>query len=252
MPQSHKNSTTAKRVLVGLLIFGIGYLWGSLTIYKQIFPFEQLKLVKNAVLHEVVLNKPSDVNRLAPNARGQEQRDQFKLFERQADVVMIGDSLTRRGHWEKIFPGARIANRGIAADRTDDILRRMDTILSVKPEKAFIMVGINDFSMGRSVDEVFKDYIKIIDELQSNNIQIHIQSTLECSNCGERLEKVRLLNQKLEQLAGERKLTYININDGLTNKEDGLLPEYTNDGIHLIGSGYITWSQTITPYISSN
>ena len=247
MPRSIKNITIAKRLLAGLLIFSVGYLWGSLTFVKQIFPFEQLRLVKQAVIHE-----PSEVITPGPNTMWQERRDQFKLFGRQADVVMIGDSITQLGHWQDIFPKARIANRGIKGDRTDDILRRMDTILSVKPEKAFIMIGINDFYRGKSVDEVFTDYTKIINELQDNNIQVYIQSTLECSNCGEHLGKVRLLNQKLEQFAVERKLTYININDGLTNKDDGLLPEYTSDGIHLTGSGYIKWSQTIAPYINSN
>ena len=175
-------TNTAKRVLAGLLIFSIGYLWGGLTIYKQIFPFEQLRLVKSAVL-----NKSSDHNRLAPNPMRQERRDQYQLFGRQADVVMIGDSITQAGHWEDIFPTVRIANRGVDWDRTDDVLRRMDTILSVKPEKAFIMIGINDFSMRRSVDEVFTDYTRIVNELQNNNIQVYIQSTLECRNCGERL-----------------------------------------------------------------
>ena len=246
MPRSNMNTTMAKTVLAGLLIFGIGYLWGSLTFVKQVFPFEQLRLIRHAVFSE-----PSEVIKPGPNTMWQERRDQFMLFGRQADVVMIGDSLTQSGHWQDMFPKASIANRGIKGDGTDDILRRMDTILSVKPKKAFIMIGINDLYRGKSVDAVFKDYIEIINELESNNIQIYIQSTLECSDCGERLGKVRLLNQKLERLAVERKLTYININDGLTNRETGLLPDYTSDGIHLTGNGYVKWSQTITPYISS-
>lgn len=248
MSRSTRNTTTtAKKLLAGLLLFSMGYLWGGLTFVKQIFPFEQLRFIKQAVFHE-----PSEVMRPGPNTMWQERRDQFKLFGRQAEVVMIGDSITQSGHWRDIFPEAKIANRGIKGDRTDDILRRMDTILSAKPEKAFIMVGINDFTMGKSVDKVFTDYLKIVNELQSNNIQTYIQSTLECSNCGERLEKVRLLNLKLERLAAERNLTFININNGLTSKDDGLLPEYTNDGIHLTAGGYVKWSQTIATYISSN
>lgn len=247
MPRRFKNTTTAKKVISGLLIFGVGYIWGSLTFVKQIFPFEQLRLVK-----QTLLNEPVEIIVPGPNTMWQERRDQFKVFGRPADVVMIGNSITQSGHWQDMFPEAGIANRGISGDGTGDILRRMDTILSVKAKKAFIMIGINDFYRGKSLDDVFKDYTKIINELQDNNIQVYIQSTLECSNCGDNLEKVRLLNQRLEQLALEGKLTFININDGLTSKDDGLLPEYTSDGIHLTGSGYIKWSQTIAPYINSN
>jgi lysophospholipase L1-like esterase len=237
-----------KNILIGVSLLGLGYFWGGLTVHKQIFPYEQIILAK-----KLLTNKHVDDSKLQTNPNWPERREQFELFGRQADVVMIGDSITHAGHWDDIFPSTKIANRGIARDRTDDIIKRIDAIISVQPKKAFLMVGINDLNWGRSVDEIFNDYKKIVTTLQNNKIQVFIQSTLECrkKDCKNKLEKVRDLNKKLQIYATQQHLIYININEGLTSEKEGLLSEYTYDGIHLRGIGYEKWSKTIAPYIFS-
>jgi lysophospholipase L1-like esterase len=246
--ESNNGANRTKRILVGISALTFGYLWGGLTVYKQIFPFEQMRLVK-----DVLTGKYTGNNSLPANPNWKGRREQFEIFGRQADVVMIGDSITHAGHWDDIFPNIKIANRGIDSDRTDDVIGRMDNIVSVKPKKAFVMIGINDLIWGRSVDDVFADYQKIVTNLQSNKIRVYIQSTLECSksSCGERLENVRKLNERLKTYATETNITFININDGLTSQRDGLLKEFTHDGIHLLGNGYVVWSKTIAPYVVS-
>lgn len=250
MRESNNGVNRTKSILIGFFVLAFGYLWGGLTVYKQIFPVEQIRLVKKVLTGKYTAN-----NSLPANPNWKERREQFEIFGRQADVVMIGDSITHAGHWDDIFPNIRIANRGIAGDRTDDVISRIDNIISVKPKKAFVMIGINDLvGWGRSVDDVFADYKKIVTSLQNNKIQVFIQSTLECSksSCGEKLENVRKLNEKLKAYATEKNITFININDGLTSQQDGLLKEYTYDGIHLLGSGYVVWSKTIAPNVISN
>jgi lysophospholipase L1-like esterase len=108
---------------------------------------------------------------------------------------MIGDSITERAEWKEIFPASSIANRGISADRYDDILRRIPTALKVTPKKAFLMFGINDFGIFQTVDAVFANYQRVIEQLEAAHVQVHIQSTLECSRatCGEMLDKIRML-----------------------------------------------------------
>lgn len=243
---SNNAANTTKSIPVGIFFLTLGYLLGALNVYKQIFPFEQIRLVKS-----VSTVKYTGNNSLPVNLNWQDRREQFEIFGRQADVVMIGDSITHLGHWNDIFPNIKIANRGIGSDRTDDVIRRINNIITVKPKKAFVMIGINDLSWGRSVDDVFADYEKIVTKLYNNKIQVFIQSTLECSksSCGEKLENIRKLNEKLKAYATEKNITFININDGLTSQKDGLLKEYTYDGIHLVANGYVVWSKTISPYV---
>lgn len=231
-----------KFVIVCVSVFA--YVFGGLTVQKQLFPFEQVLALKHVILGK---------NGLQPNSNWPERRDQFKLFVRQADVVMIGDSITHAGHWDDIFQSIKIANRGIGSDRTDDVLRRIGQITNVNPKKAFIMIGINDFNWERSVDDVFFDYIKIVNGLTEKGIKVYIQATLECSKwvCGNKLLSVRELNAKLKDYCIQDGLQYIDINKGLVSVEEGLLDSYTYDGIHLLGAGYEIWSKSIAPYVLS-
>jgi len=220
----------------------IGYFWGGITVYRELFPFEYVRYIKNKLAGGgLVMDgeiKPRNV--------------MFQMFSPQSDVVMVGDSLTEWGLWNEIFPGKRIANRGIGGDRTDDILRRIDQITSVKPNKAFLSAGTNDLISGKSIDQTFADYIKIVDKLQSNGITVFIQSTVECrkSTCGARLAETRMLNAKLEKFAAENKIQYININDGITSESDGLLPQFTPDGLHLLGTAYLVWKNNIERFVN--
>jgi lysophospholipase L1-like esterase len=178
----------------------------------------------------------------------------FQTFSPRSDVVMVGDSLTAAAPWNEIFPKVQIANRGIDGDTTHDILLRMDTILSVLPKKALIMVGINDIHRGASLDSVFWNYREIVKRLQQAGVIVIIQSTLECSKdvCGDRVYQVRDLNKQLEDFAKGNNIVFLDINADLSNPSDGLLSKYSYDGIHLLASGYVKWSERIRPYVTAN
>ena len=80
------------------------------------------------------------------------------------------------------------------------------------------MVGFNDINNGLSVNEAIKNYVEIIEELKTSGIEVVVQSTLECSKtkCGDRLSKLRQLNQKLEEYSTSHKLIFIDINKRLS------------------------------------
>jgi lysophospholipase L1-like esterase len=164
---------------------------------------------------------------------------------------MIGDSITEGGVWSEMFPEIRIANRGVHGDSTKAIVQRMDSILSVQPRKAFIMAGINDINEGTPLETIFQNYLKIIRQLRAEKITVHIQSTIECSRnlCGEHLDQVRKLNKKLLHYALSNNIVFIDLNEGLTSVNDGLLDKFTVDGVHLRGGAYINWRRKIAPFI---
>ncbi len=239
--ESNSSANKTKSILIGVLLLGLGYFFGGLTFYQQLFPFEEIRIVKN-IFFGGNLYEPKPRNTL------------FQTFSPQANVVMIGDSNIEGGVWDEIFTKTRVTNRGIGGDRTDDILRRMEPIFAVNAKKAFVMVGINDIFYGKSIDTILTNYASIVQQLRNKGTSVYIQSTLECSanECGNTLEKVRELNTKLKSYAAEQKIPYIDINVGLTSEKQGLLTEYTFDGVHLLGKGYLKWSQTISPYVYSH
>jgi len=221
--------------LLGILLF----IYGILVERYRIFPFEQIRYVKNIIL-------PTSTSYEKPRAT------LFDYFSPQVDVVMIGDSITQNAIWSEIFPNIKIANRGLTGDKTEDILKRMDNILSVQPKKALIMVGIMDIYSGLSVNEIIKNYVEIIEEIRAKKITVVVQSTLECSKkeCEDRLDKVRQLNQKLEEYSTTHNFVFVDINKRLSSIEEGLLSQYSYDGIHLIGKGYSVWAEQISGAIN--
>ena len=221
-------------LLIGIFLFVYGIAVG----YYGIFPFKQVRYIKNIIL-------PTST----PYKERKPRVTLFDYFSPEVDVVMIGDSNTQHAIWGEIFPNIKIANRGVEGDTTEKILQRMDTIFSVKPKSALIMVGFNDISIDISINEIINNYVKIIEELKTNNINVVVQSTLECSRtkCGDKLDKLRQLNQKLEEYSSAHNLVFVDINKLLSSTKEGLLSKYaTYDGIHLTGEGYSVWAEQIS------
>jgi lysophospholipase L1-like esterase len=239
----------------GIVTFGLAcWLYGILTFYLEIFPFQQIREVKNLMLGGTLSEeRAAKLKQAEPTAYQNSRNNLFQAFTPKVDVVMIGDSLTNAFEWADISVSNKIANRGIGGDTAEDILNRLEPIFALKPQKAFLMFGINDIYARKPVNDIFNNYINIIKNLRKNQIEVYIVSTVECSLaiCGARLETVRLLNQKLAEYAKNEKIIYININSTLSNDKLGLLSEYTPDGIHLLANGYGKWVAMIKPFIDT-
>lgn len=164
------------------------------------------------------------------------------------DVVFLGDSITERAIWTELFPGIKIANRGIGGDRTDGMLKRLDTVKGTGAKKVFIMADINDIAKGVSVEDIYSNYSSIVQSLKSVGMEVFIQSTLYADRDPLWNKKVTQLNQRLITLAKEQNLTFINLNLKLS-KHSKLEKQFSNDGLHINGKAYGLWAEQIKPYI---
>ena len=242
------------KALVFIFVLLITYTYGLVTVQYKFFPYYEIRSFKRSVLSEVTVNASNTNHKSKKNDKGEFIDTSKKSFieehTRKVDVVMVGDSIIDSAEWEDLFPTVNIGDQGIAGDTTWGVLNRIDLITKSNPSKVFIMVGINDIGRGESVDIIFSNYSKIINELLKSNINVYLQSTLlvgkdhYADN-----DKVLGLNKMLEEYANTRdRITYINLNDRLT---DGsfLKEEYSNDSLHLNGKGYKIWKETIAPYV---
>jgi lysophospholipase L1-like esterase len=184
-----------------------------------------------------------------------ERTSLFDAIKTTSSVVMVGDSLTGGAEWRELFPDVSIANRGIDGDTSGGILERMAGIVAVHAKKAFVMIGINDFTgAGRSVEEVFGNYMKIVAALKQGGAEVFVQSTLMCNerkaawkSCAAANVKIKQLNRRLAA-PGRKEFTFIDINRKLAD-ERGLKDELTYDGVHLNGKGYLLWRNEIAPFV---
>ncbi|MEO8892716.1 MAG: GDSL-type esterase/lipase family protein, partial [Coleofasciculaceae cyanobacterium] len=156
--------------------------------------------------------------------------------------------------WSEIFMNENIKNRGISGDTTDGVLNRISSIIESKPAKLFIMIGINDLNMGVSVENVVNNYQLILKSLV-NNIpaeQVFIQSLLPINNqlrnnCIN--QRIVDLNAKIKELTQVFSFQYINLFPAFLDKYNQLDIQYTSDGVHLNGRGYLVWKELIEKYV---
>ena len=57
------------------------------------------------------------------------------------------------------------------------------------------------------------------------------------------------INSSLKKMASEENLKYIDLFEKFVNDEGKMNVKYTNDGLHLLGEGYMLWKSIVEPYI---
>jgi lysophospholipase L1-like esterase len=134
-------------------------------------------------------------------------------------------------------------------------LLRIDKILESKPKKIFILIGINDLSADFQIQLCADNYKNIISKIRTGSplTKIYIQSILPINNKFYRgfatNEKIRIINSKLQNLANEEQSAYIDLFPHFINSEGNMDEKYSNDGLYLLGSGYLVWKSVIEKYV---
>jgi lysophospholipase L1-like esterase len=245
-----KNKMRSIRFLIVGAIATLSFTYGALVGRYHWFPFNQLSAAKS------VVSKSALATRVPQNRDGRRVNHLNRIaiydsYKTQADVAMIGDSITDFAEWAEMFPEVSIVNRGIAGDTAVGVLERLDSVLATGAKSAFIMIGVNDISEGASAEEVFAVYARILDKLLDAGVRPYVQSTLMLGEQRKRWNPTIVeLNDMLKREAERKNLFYIDLN--LSVASGGVLDErYTNDGIHLNAAGYRIWREKIGPIVSS-
>lgn len=171
------------------------------------------------------------------------------LPQSESDIIFLGDSITDLCEWAELFKNDRIKNRGICGDTTEGILNRLIRVIESKPQKLFLMIGINDLNGGRKLTDILNSY-RIISETIKNKTpatQVFIQSVLPVNAklFQKYNEKIISLNAKLKDLAQEFSFEYMDLYNYFLDSNNELDARYTTDGLHLNGQGYLIWKKII-------
>lgn len=165
------------------------------------------------------------------------------------DIVFLGDSITAAFPLNELQLPTEPKNRGINGDTTRGVLRRLDQVTAGQPRQIFLMIGTNDLIFGRSKETVVATYAKILRRIQSESpaTEVFVQSILPQD---ERLAAdIHYINQEIAVLAEEHGYVYIDLFPDFADEAGGLRPEFTDDGLHLVNTGYKQWQELIRPYL---
>ncbi len=174
------------------------------------------------------------------------------------EIILLGNSITDGGNWFELLRDPRVKNRGISADVTRGILNRLDEVLESQPLKIFLLIGINDLSKEASQENILQNMTSFVATVQSKSpkTQIYIQSVLPVNPAFNKYPKhvnksaeILELNQRIKALCNQSQVFYLDLYSSFVNSDGFLIPEYTNDGLHLSGAGYLVWADILKPYI---
>ncbi len=163
---------------------------------------------------------------------------------READIVMLGNSLTEQGgNWKTKLDEPNVKNRGIAGDNTEGVLARLSELICKNPSVVFIMIGTNDLFLSDS-PKVISERIdaigsKLAEELP--NARIIVQTIMPLSAGNDKHSKAIAINTLLKDMS-DRDYELLDTFDHMVD-ETGFLPDdFSTDGVHLSSEGYTHWS----------
>ncbi|MEZ4885676.1 MAG: GDSL-type esterase/lipase family protein [Chitinophagales bacterium] len=170
------------------------------------------------------------------------------------EIIFLGDSITAECEWAELFDNEKIKNRGISGDTASGILKRLGSILEAKPDKLFLMVGVNDLIYGNERD-LLRNYEQLLQQLTDNlpDTQIIVQSILPINSQVRKMnienKTILYVNQKIKDLSDKFGLVYADLYAVMADDQQRLKAEYTQDGIHINGSAYLVWKTVVEKWI---
>ena len=164
-------------------------------------------------------------------------------------IVFMGNSITigwLQTHPD-FFKNKPYVNRGISGQTTPQMLVRFRAdVVDLEAAAVVLLAGTNDIAgnTGPVTLEMILDNIKSMTEIaQANNIKVILCSVLPAFDYPWRPGlapniKIPKLNKMIKRYAEESGAYYLDYFTALEDGNNGMIKEYTTDGVHLTLEGY--------------
>jgi len=179
--------------------------------------------------------------------------DAFKVLKLNSDnIVFIGNSITNMHEWWEAFGDTRIVNRGVSGAVSDEVVANLESMITGKPGKVFLMIGTNDLGTAgiNNAAHVAANTRIIVKRIrkESPSTQIYVQSILPSARRD--LEQQIQTNDSLRAICKAEGATYIDLWDALYSVSQN--NEHSLDYLHLCASGYHIWCKAIAEHIGTD
>jgi len=196
-----------------------------------------------------------------------------KAKQAQIDLYFEGDSITRRwgaldypdllANWRRSFFGWNAADFGWGADRTQNILWRLDNgeLDGVNPKVVVLLAGTNnvgDLSAPGGDNERADDISRGLRAIVRVTQEKAPAATIIVMGIFPRNDNLTFnplidrINSNLSKLADGQKIRYLNINDKLADSKgrlfDGMMS--AKDKLHPTVKGYQVWADALRPLLT--
>jgi lysophospholipase L1-like esterase len=204
----------------------------------------------------------TDQNSMTAHAQLLEKAKQGRI-----DVYFLGDSIVRRwgaldypellANWKEHFYGWNAANFGWGADRTQNILWRLENgeLDGVNPKVIVLLAGTNNVGAqprDESVSAEIARGVKAIVDLcqrKAPRATIILTAIFPRNDDIAVMPAIDRINQQLATFADGKHVRFININDRLADSNGVLVAGVLNerDKLHPTLKGYQIWADALKP-----
>jgi lysophospholipase L1-like esterase len=185
------------------------------------------------------------------------------------DVYFVGDSITRRwgatdypellANWKENFFGWNAADFGWGADRTENILWRLENgeLDGVNPKVIVILAGTNNVGgnpgdAGKVV-EITRGIAGIVHvcRRKAPGATIVLTAIFPRNDNMAVMPEIDAINASIARLADGHTVRYLNVNDRLADSDGRLLDGMMNarDKLHPTLKGYQVWADGLKPIL---
>jgi lysophospholipase L1-like esterase len=181
------------------------------------------------------------------------------------DIYFEGDSITRRwgaddypelqAHWNQTFSGWKVSDFGWGADKTQNILWRLENgeLDGVNPKVIVLLAGTNNLYPGVDARKVTQGIQAIVHTLETKapGATIVLMGIFPRNDNMALMPTIGEINANLAKLADGKKVRLLNINGKLADRDGKLFEGMMNsDQLHPAIKGYQVWADTLKPVLT--
>jgi lysophospholipase L1-like esterase len=180
------------------------------------------------------------------------------------DCLLMGDSITdwwrNRGKeaYEKNFGSLKCANFGIAGDRTQGVLWRMENgeLEGYTPKLMMLMIGTNNLGggpnrPGNTPEEIAEGITAIVSKFRAKFPQAKVlllgvfpRGAQPDNPARDRIKQINAIIAKLDD---GKVVRYMDIGPKFLQPDGSISVEVMNDGLHPTAKGYEIWAEAVMP-----
>lgn len=176
--------------------------------------------------------------------------DEFRATPVSSDaIVFFGNSITHMHDWAEAFgDDPRVVNRGNSGGMTHELLDNIESIITGRPAKLFLLIGTNDLGNKALTPASTAGNIRYIIERirqESPSTEVYVTGIFPSRNGNRTPERIDSTNTLIRKACSDLGATYIDMSEKLRDIPVDRTLSY--DGLHITAKGYYLWCNTIAP-----
>jgi len=181
-----------------------------------------------------------------------------RVQQDQGALVFLGDSITQgwNNTLNPLFPGVKIANRGISGDTTRGVLIRLqEDVLVLNPRGVVLLIGTNDLEEQAAPETVAANLRLILAALRRHNpaMPVVLCNVFPSSATKKRpVDQIKAVNRLyFAGLKDEPQVTVLDTWSLFANAQGDARLEEFPDLLHPNTAGYLKWAAALRPVLET-